>query len=402
MNRKLRNRLLFAGKLLLAAGLLAWVLTKVHWHNYVVDAEGQSYPVVSVQPDRESPETVTIATGVLGLGERQTRPADAFTEAYEGAGTPIHGGFASSFRRTRPSVLAAAIAGFLVAFFIMAVRWWFLLRLQDIHLPLWESVRLTFLGLFFNMVVPGTVGGDVVKAYYVSKHTPGKPAAALLSIFVDRVLGLTELTLMAAVMLSVVVLSGLESFAAVRVPALVVGGLIVAVAGILLFLLSGRFRRVFHLHKLYGKLPIAHHIAAAGDAARLYRRRIGGLVRAILITLGSHIFFVGSIALVGVSLSLRTDWYNYFVYIPLVYILGAVPITPGGVGLVETFYVQFFQSPTVNPSEILAMALLARLIPIFWGLPGAIVAVTGPKLPRTAAMEAELGLTEDEPATASE
>ena len=40
----------------------------------------------------------------------------------------------------------------------------------------------------------------------------------------------------------------------------------------------------------------------------------------------------------------------------------------------------------------LVLALLARLIPVICGLPGMIVAVTGPKLPKTDAMEAELGM----------
>ncbi|MGC9455569.1 MAG: lysylphosphatidylglycerol synthase transmembrane domain-containing protein [Phycisphaerae bacterium] len=395
MTRKVRHRLLLAGKLLLAAALLAWVVSKVHWHDYVLDDQGQTYSVVSVTPTEGKPEKLTVAEGTWGLGGRKVRDADEFVKPFEGAETPVHEGFASSLRRTNPWVLGLSAGGFLAAFLIMAVRWWLLLRLQDIQLRLWEAVRLTFVGLFFNMVIPGTVGGDLAKAYYVARHTPGRPAPALLSIFMDRVMGLSGLTLMAAGMLAVVLLGGLASYAEVRVPTLTVLVLLAVVAGAMLFLLSRRFRRMLHLNKLYNKLPIAHHIAAAGDAARLYRSRIGGLARVGGITVFSQTLFVGSIALTGVSLSLDVSWYEYFAYIPLVYILGAIPLTPGGVGLVEAFFVQFFRSPTVNPSEILAMALLARLIPVFWGLPGAIVAVTGPKLPRTDTMQSELGLTDE-------
>ncbi len=396
MNSKLRKRLLFAGKLLLAAVLLAWVLNQVHWHDYVLDPDGDTHPVLAVEPSPDEPEQITIATGFLGLGEQVVRDADDFLKPFEDAPTPVHEGFASSLGRTRPWVLTASVVCFLAAFLMMSVRWWFLLGLLDIRLAVWETVRLTFLGLFFNIVVPGTVGGDLVKAYYAAKHTPGNPGPAVLSIFMDRVLGLFGLTMMAAVMLAVVLVGGLAAFADVRVPTLTVLVLLAGVSTMMMILLSRRLRRALRLRKFYQKLPIAHHISAAGDAARTYRSQVRGLMKAGLINVVSQTLYVGAIALVGVSLALDVEWFSYFAYIPLVYILGAIPLTPGGVGLVETFFVQFFQSPTVNPSEILAMALIARLIPILWGLPGALVAVTGAKVPKTETMQSELGLSDQQ------
>ena len=68
---------------------------------------------------------------------------------------------------------------------------------------------------------------------------------------------------------------------------------------------------------------------------------------------------------------------------------------PGGLGVTETFYVTFFSSAAgstgVAASQILALALVARLIPMLVSLPGLAVALTGPKLPKAAQMKAELG-----------
>jgi uncharacterized membrane protein YbhN (UPF0104 family) len=164
-------------------------------------------------------------------------------------------------------------------------------------------------------------------------------------------------------------------------------------------MLSARFRRLFHLQKLYQRLPVAHHIAAAGDAAQLYRRRLGALAKAIGFTVGAQVIWICSITLIGVSLGLSAHlkWYNYFTYIPLIYIIGALPLTPGGVGVVEGLYIRFFcvggagaVAAGVTPSEILALAMFARFIPILWGLPGIVVAITGPKLPKAEQMQAEL------------
>ena len=75
---------------------------------------------------------------------------------------------------------------------------------------------------------------------------------------------------------------------------------------------------------------------------------------------------------------------------PLIYIIGAVPLTPGGVGWIENWYVEFFRASPSGVSTILVLALLARLVPILWGLPGVIVAVTGVRLPGAESMQAEL------------
>ena len=347
MSKRFRKTLLTAVKCLIAVALLAWVAAKVHLHDY---------------------------TERTADGSTQTRP-----------------GLIEVARNINWWILACGAVGFVLSLLVIAVRWWILLRIQRIRISLWEAVRLTFLGQFFNAVVPGAVGGDLVKAYYVSKHTP-KKAAVLVSVFVDRVMGLTELTLMAAVMIVIVLAAGIESFSKIRatvISIMVVFGIVVVT---LALLLSGRLRKALRLQKIYQRLPMAHHIAAAGDAADLYRKRIRVLLRAILITFGAHILWVGAIALVGVSLSLRIPWHNYFLYIPLIYIIGAVPITPGGAGVIESFYLIFFKSPLVGESQIFSLAILARLIPMFWGLPGAVVAITGPKLPKTEAIQAELGL----------
>lgn len=395
MNNKTRKILLLSVKLLIAAGLLAWVLGKVHWRDYALGrADGESYVVLEELREGPGPARFRVAGGVLGAGGEQVRPESDFVPV-PATGRVIRAGFATSLRRIDGGLAGLGAMGFGVSLLIVAVRWRMLLAIQEVHIPLWEAVRLTFLGQFFNAIVPGTVGGDLVKAYYVARHTP-KKAAVLVSVFADRLLGLVEMALMASGMLSMIFLLGLaEDPEALWLPAVCVGAVLLVVAAALAFLLSRRFRGVFRLEKIYRRLPISHHIAAAGDAAALYRRRLGSLVKAVLITFVSHLAFVGFVCLIGKSLALQTPWYSYFVFVPLIYIIGAVPLTPGGVGWVENWYLEFFQSPQCGASQILVLALLARLIPILWGLPGAVVAVTGARLPKVDSIQAELGYDEE-------
>ena len=389
MQKKHRKTLLLAVKLTVAAGLLVLVFGRVHWNDYVkAAADKTTYAVLDSFPPAGPPERVLVARG--WWSEQQWRPVGDFEPVSPPSGDIMRPGFATTLMSIDRLLLAVAALGFLLSLLSIAVRWWYLLRVIDVRISLWEAGRLTFLGQFFSAVVPGTVGGDLVKAYYVAKHTPHK-AGVLVSVFVDRVMGLATMGVVSAVVLVIVLAGGLVTFEKVRTPAIMVVVVLCFVGGAMAFVLSAGLRRALHLQKLYHRLPIAHHISAAGDAARLYQRSAGRLGVAVLLTLSAQTFFFGAIALVGSALARAeplAPWYAFFIYVPLIYIIGAVPITPGGVGVVEGAYLTFFAASPV--SQVLALALLARLIPIFWSLPGLIVAITGPRLPKAEEIEAEL------------
>jgi len=394
MKRK-KKTILIVAKVVLAAALLTWVLSKTHWRNYVTTRDGRTYAVIQ-SVGFHGQGAYEVSTGMLWWQGETTIPCADLVPADESDGAPqyVYRGFASSIADVDRLLLALAMVGSLICISTTALRWWMLLRIQDIDVGLWETTRLTFLGHFFNFIVPGTVGGDLVKAYYVSKHTP-RTAVVLVSIFVDRLLGFTELSLLATAMIVVALAGGLQSFDQLRQPMLAVAVVLGVLALMLGFLFSGRVRRMLHVQKIYGRLPIAHHIAAAGDAVQLYKQRVGTLLQAIGITVGAHVIFVGTIVLVGASLSLDVPTWKYFIFIPLIYIAAAVPVTPGGVGVVEGLYQAAFVSETCSSSQVLALALIARMIPMFWGLPGAIVAVTGAKIPKVGELEHELGIDDE-------
>ena len=73
-----------------------------------------------------------------------------------------------------------------------------LARAVGLNKPLLKMTQYCYVGLFFNMFLPSTVGGDVSRCYYLSKGT-GKWSNAFYSVLADRVIGISILFLMAAV-----------------------------------------------------------------------------------------------------------------------------------------------------------------------------------------------------------
>ncbi|MDP6544470.1 MAG: lysylphosphatidylglycerol synthase transmembrane domain-containing protein [Phycisphaerae bacterium] len=396
MPRTAKKVLILVAKLLVAVALMTWVLLGAHWNDFVRTKDGKT--TYSVLDGSGAGGKFVVRRGTLWWAETlEVSPDQLQAVEQEGAQSDtapryVRPGFLTSIGRIHLWLLLAAMIASLSGVLVTALRWWMLLRIQRIRIPLWEAVRLTFLGQFYSLVVPGTVGGDVVKAYYVTKHTDAK-AGAVLSVFIDRVLGLAALTLVAAVALGVAMLGGLGQWSdpMIQRAVTVMGCVVTAVIVVMTIVLSGTLRRVLHLQKLYSRLPFAKTIASFGDAASLYRRRWKTLAQVAGMMLAAPAIWVAALALMGRSIYLPVPWHCYFLYIPLIYILGSVPLTPGGAGWIEYLYLVFFGA-MANTSEILAFALLARLIPIAWAIPGMIVAISGPKLPRIRAMQAELGI----------
>lgn len=101
----------------------------------------------------------------------------------------------------RPALLVATLSVFAFCTTLGALRWRLLLRLADVHLSVRRAVQLTFTALFFNVVVPGNIGGDIVKSLYVARDAPLDKRASVFAIaFLDRLLALAGLVVVGVVL----------------------------------------------------------------------------------------------------------------------------------------------------------------------------------------------------------
>ena len=79
--------------------------------------------------------------------------------------------------------------------FVTGIRWHLLLISQGVRLKFKDTLALNMIGTLFNTVIPGAVGGDVMKGYYLSRRAPGRRTQALTTLLIDRVVGLLALLL---------------------------------------------------------------------------------------------------------------------------------------------------------------------------------------------------------------
>jgi uncharacterized protein (TIRG00374 family) len=85
---------------------------------------------------------------------------------------------------------------------LATVRSQILLRIQGIRLSWLQVGAIVMIGLFFNQFLPGGVGGDAMRLYFVFRLAPREKIGATLSIAMDRLFGFFTVLLLAGISFS--------------------------------------------------------------------------------------------------------------------------------------------------------------------------------------------------------
>lgn len=105
---------------------------------------------------------------------------------------------AAAFAGLRAGWWALALGVYAATQFVSSLRWRLLAGPLGFRQPLGRFVTFYYVGMFFNLVLPTSVGGDVVRAWYLDGGS-GRKVPAFLSVFADRASGLLMLVAIAVV-----------------------------------------------------------------------------------------------------------------------------------------------------------------------------------------------------------
>jgi uncharacterized protein (TIRG00374 family) len=259
-----------------------------------------------------------------------------------------------------PRLLVAAFAVYYLGFPLRGLRWARILRGVGVRLDVRRSTEIVFLSWLVNCVVPAKLG-DVYRAFLLRLNANVSLSRTLGTIVIERILDLMLIAFLG-------IASGYVSFRTGAPPAvqLVFGLGVLVIAGLgsaLLFL--NRFGR-----RVLDRLPIparAIELYERFEAGLFAIRRrdiplLGGLSGAIWATEGLRLFLVvGAFGFAGVHLGLSGA---FFVALAGS-LLTAVPLTPGGLGVVEAGVGALLTLVYgVPPTEAAAIVLVDRAISV--------------------------------------
>jgi uncharacterized membrane protein YbhN (UPF0104 family) len=265
-------------------------------------------------------------------------------------------------------LLAIAEAIFLVGTVLTFVRWYFLVRVIDRRFTLRAAVLLGFIGNVFNLVIPGAVGGDLIKAAYLAQmHV--KKTQAIASMVIDRILGLLGLFALATIAGALI-----WGSAPTDVRRLIVAAWVLTAMCLLLLaaIFAQAITRMFPgLGRGHSRLALI--TAELKEMSTTYRRRLDVVGFCGLMAMGNHTLNVLAFYLVGRMFfpAMATTLAQHFLLVPLTLFTTAVPLPFGALGLSEGVADQVFTLVN-HPSGFLAM-MGFRVVMYGSGLVGAIV-----------------------------
>ena len=315
----------------------------------------------------------------------------------------VQTGVLAMVRRADARLLLASLAVIPITVMFTTLRWHRLLRALGIGMSLSRAFVLNMVGAFYNSFMPGSTGGDVLKAYYAAKSAPQQRTAAVMSVIIDRVLGLIALVILGGSLAAIQYARAGDhtdpsSRACLQVAIAAATMLTCMVVG-LWVLYSTWLRRLLSIGAIVRRMPMQDKLRKIVDVLRLYRERPALMLWAVLITFPVHVTVVLSAMLAGNAFGLPiSNWY-YFIVVPVIVLTGAIPITPQGVGVMEAFafYMTKQQGATVN--EALALTMSIRLVGMALNLLGGVFVLRGGYHTPTA-QEQEVLVPAETPATA--
>jgi len=237
--------------------------------------------------------------------------------------------------------LGLAVA--LVSIVLTFIRWYVLVRAQDLPFTLSSALRLGIIGNYMSTVLPGSVGGDIIKAAFIAREQ-SRRAVAIATVIVDRIVGLCALFWLVTLLGGLFWVSGvLPQIAATPRAATILETIILGAAAlsagsiafwVFLGFLSGD--RAERIAARLERLPkVGPSLAELWRASDMYRNRAGSVGLALCISLVSHLGFVMVFICSSWTVNARVNtpsFLAHFLIVPVGATIQAGFPSPGGVG----------------------------------------------------------------------
>ena len=271
-----------------------------------------------------------------------------------------------------PWWMALGLALHGLMFYLLGLRWKIILGANHIPATVSLAHRLTLVSHFFSSCLPGNGAGDLVKGWLFSRR--GTEFGSVLGTMVlDRILGMAGLFLTWSAYLLAAIASRPGS-ASLFAPFFVVAAL--AGTGLLILVWFSR-----GIDAWLRRLPEPRHhlarrildfsrrtVAPIAKGSRSHVAMAAGIALAVCI---QNCYIVTAWA-AGYILSIPVDLVAAGAVLPLVSLVNAIPLSPGGVGLGEAVGAAALREFSLPSDAGAQVVLVVRIASVFWAVVGAI------------------------------
>jgi hypothetical protein len=250
------------------------------------------------------------------------------------------------------------------------MRWQILMRVQGMFMSWRRATMLFFVGLFFNLFLPGYTGGDFARLYYLMREFPDKRKEAILTVVMDRLIGVAALVV-TAVLTTVLRWQWLQRTPQATVLLWVLVsmliGFVIAMGGS--FVISG----LSLLQRLPQHFPFRERLVEMSEAYQLFARSKKSLLYAFLLSFPVLFSFYGAFYCTARALVAGVSVLDMGSIMPIVTCIISLPITPSGIGFRESLLEILLKDLCNVPNQVgVLISLLGFAYFVLFGIAGGI------------------------------
>lgn len=243
------------------------------------------------------------------------------------------------------TLLLATLSYYIICSAIFSTwRWKTLLQAGGFKISWARAIQLQLTGLFFNSIMPGAVGGDIIKIAYVIRDNPGKSKTqVMMTALLDRIVGLSGLFLVSWVMIcfnrqTVLAIKGVWPLITL-LGSVSLGFILFFTAALYHYRGHDPFVRILNLN-----IPGFAAIAKLYAALRAYRHTRSAVVVTVLLSIAIQgismlTFYLMTTKIVG----FMPEFGKIAVIYPVGILTTAIPLTPSGLGVGHIAFTKLFE-----------------------------------------------------------
>jgi uncharacterized membrane protein YbhN (UPF0104 family) len=248
---------------------------------------------------------------------------------------------------------------------IIGLRWWLVMGAIGSPAGLGRTIGLTFVGVFFNQVLPTSFGGDAVRIWRVYRDG-ARYQTAINGVLLERASGVAGLVVLVA--LGVAYMGPRIDNSAVQYGLLAV--LPLTLFGVAVLATLDRLPNAWRRWR-----PLQDLVELAGDGRRVFFDLPAGSLLFAL-SLISHTLAAASIFALARGLGLELALVDSLALVPAVILITLIPLSFAGWGIREGAMVAMLAFAGVSTDAALAVSILFGVALLAASLPGCLVWLT--------------------------
>lgn len=279
------------------------------------------------------------------------------------------GEFLDTLRAIDPWIFAGAVGVAAVGNALRTWKWQVLLRALGSRAGFHRLHAVTYMALFFNNFLPGSLGGDGFRVVRTAGDAGGAAGAAA-AVVMDRMTGMIALVLFVCVAAAVDLATGPLLF-----PALVMWKILglATLALLACFVATKLSDRITLLNRLPLPGVARKAVGKLADAFGVLHRHPSTWGASMALSCATLLSMVIAMHGYAVAAGIPVSFLASLLIVPLASFLILVPISFNGLGLQEGAFMLFFQAVGVEPTQAFVLAIGPRISLLIFSLIGGLV-----------------------------